>query len=138
MVASVAVTTLAGSGSPGFQDGTGAAARFNNPYGIAIDPSGTYGLVADKHNQRIRRVAVASGEVTTLAGGGGTGENGGGYQDGTGASARFSDPSGICIDPSGTYGLVADTYSNRVRRVVLTPCMPSRLSLPHPCGVLCH
>ena len=41
-----ATTTLAGSGSAGFRDGAGGSAQFKNPYGIAIEPSGGYALVA--------------------------------------------------------------------------------------------
>ena len=39
-------TTVAGSGSGGFSNGVGAAARFNSPYGVAVDPSGSFALVA--------------------------------------------------------------------------------------------
>src|SRR5258706_184996 len=60
------VTTLAGSGALGSADGTGAAATFNNPTGVAIDGVGTI-YVADSSNQTIRRVTSA-GVVTTLAG----------------------------------------------------------------------
>ena len=41
-----ATTTLAGSGSAGFLDGAGGSARFNQPLGVAIDPTGTFTLVA--------------------------------------------------------------------------------------------
>ena len=45
-IATGATTTLAGSGSAGFLDGDGAIAQFNKPAGVAIDPSGTFALVA--------------------------------------------------------------------------------------------
>ena len=45
-IATGATTTLAGSGSAGFLDGDGGSARFKHPLGIAIDPSGTFALVA--------------------------------------------------------------------------------------------
>ena len=44
-IATGATTTLAGSGTRGFLDGAGGSAQFNFPWGIAIDPSGTFALV---------------------------------------------------------------------------------------------
>ena len=61
------VTTLAGDGNPGDQDGVGAAARFNGPIGVAVDASGRV-IVADTYNDRIRAIAL-DGTVTTIAGG---------------------------------------------------------------------
>ena len=49
------VTTLAGSGSVGSANGTGTAASFNNPYGVAVDGSGTV-YVADTYNHLIRKI----------------------------------------------------------------------------------
>jgi len=61
------VTLLAGDkGIPGSADGPGSGARFRNPGGLALDPSGNL-LVADTGNHTIRRVAP-DGTVTTLAG----------------------------------------------------------------------
>ena len=51
-IATKATTTLAGSGSGGFLDGPGAIARFNSPLGVAIDPSGTFTLVAVRRPPR--------------------------------------------------------------------------------------
>ena len=56
----------------------------------------------DTSNQRIRRVDIATGATTTLAGSGT-----GGYLNGAGGSARFYYPYGIAIEPSGGYALVA-------------------------------
>src|SRR4029450_278338 len=64
-----AVTPLAGlADCGGFQDGTGSAARFHHPYGVALAANGDI-LVADQSNHRIRRVTLA-GVVTTFAGDG--------------------------------------------------------------------
>ncbi len=103
------VTTLAGDGTPGSEDGTGRAARFNGPIGVAVAPDGAV-YVADTYNDRIRRIGV-DGSVTTVAGGGGTG-----YQDGTAAEALFDTPSGVAVTAAGDV-FVADTGNNLIRRV---------------------
>jgi DNA-binding beta-propeller fold protein YncE len=61
------VSTLAG-GTPGSADGTGTTAQFNNPFGVAVDGSGSNVYVADYANHRIRKIVVATGQVSTLAG----------------------------------------------------------------------
>src|SRR5205085_975301 len=79
------VTTLAGlAGSSGSDDGTGSAARFYGPSGVATDSSGNV-YVADAGNQTIRKITPA-GVVTTLAGLAGNN----GSDDGTGSAARFN------------------------------------------------
>ncbi len=103
------VTTFAGSGTSGYQDGNGATARFAYPYGVAVDASGTV-YVADTNNHRIRKI-TSGGVVSTLAG---TGMSG--YQDGNGATARFDTPYGIAVDESGVV-YVADTNNNRIRKI---------------------
>jgi hypothetical protein len=105
------VTTIAGSGGAGFANGTGAAAQFNLPRGIAGLPDGNI-VVADTQNHRIRLVTPA-GVVTTLAGSGGTGST-----DGIGAAATFWFPEGIGIFPNGNI-LVCDTYNNRIRLITM-------------------
>ena len=105
------VTTLAGSpGSAGSADGTGAAARFVNPNGLAIDTAGNV-YVADWGNATIRRITPA-GVVTTLAGTPGSP----GSADGTGAAARFSQPTGVAVDSAGNV-YVADQGNNIIRRI---------------------
>src|SRR5438477_252388 len=87
-------TTLAGAASIGSADGTGSAARFNLPSGVATDSSGNV-YVADTYNHMIRKITPA-GVVTTLAGLAGNL----GSADGTGSAARFNFPSGVATDPS--------------------------------------
>jgi len=87
------VTTLAGSaGSFGSSDGIGSAARFNYPSGITTD--GTYLYVTDGGNHTIRKIVIATAEVSTLAGSAGNA----GSMDGTGSAARFNSPNSICTD----------------------------------------
>ena len=110
--ASGAVTTLAGTpGQYGTADGTGAAAQFANPVSLTVDQTGIIYLV-DADVNTIRRI-TQNGVVTTLAGT----PNTGGTADGTGASARFSNPIGIRVTPSGALYL-AD--NNRIRSITPT------------------
>ena len=105
------VTTLAGSGSTAFADGTGAAASFRYPWGVAVIPSSGVIVVADQFNNRIRLVTYPGGVVTTLAG------SGNGYADGTGTGASFNNPSGVAVIPSSGVIVVADEYNHRIRLV---------------------
>jgi sugar lactone lactonase YvrE len=108
------VTTLAGSaGLSGSADGTGAAARFNWPQGVAVDRAGNV-LVADFHNNAIRKI-TSSGVVTTLAG---TADSSG-STDGTGAAARFDTPYGVAVDGAGNV-FVADYDNNTIRKITLS------------------
>jgi len=100
------VNTLAGRWQ-GNADGTGIAARFNNPSGIAIDATGNL-YVADTNNHRICKV-TPNGEVSTLAGSGEMGD-----ADGTGGGAQFFYPQDITIDVVGNLYV---TDRNRIRKV---------------------
>ncbi len=113
MTPSGVVTTLAGSGTAGGLDGTGTAAQFNLPYGIAINAAGTILYVAESVGHRIRQIVIATGVVTTIAGSGTAG-----YADGTGVAAQFNAPIGLCTEGAGNL-IVADVLNNRIRRVVI-------------------
>jgi sugar lactone lactonase YvrE len=105
------VTTLAGSGNWTFADGTGAAASFKEPVGVAVTSSGDI-VVADPNNHRIRLVTYPGGVVTTLAGSGTDA-----FADGTGTAASFSSSQGVAVTPTGDV-VVADTNNNRIRLIV--------------------
>lgn len=112
------VTTLAGNGVPDMIDGDVAVARFDTPQDLAIDTAGNV-YVTDWGNHRIRRI-TPSGAVETVAGDGTAG-----FEDGTGAQARFFGQEGIAVTPSGDYLYVADGTGgevepyHRLRRVAL-------------------
>lgn len=115
-----ATTTLAGyAGTTGATDGTGSAARFYAPFGIAYD--GTNLFVTDTGNQTIRKV-TAAGVVATLAGTAGSS----GSTDATGTSAKFSNPAGIVSD--GTNLFVADSSNHTIRKIVIATGVVSTLA----------
>ncbi len=102
------VTTFAGSGLPGSANGTGTAASFNFPQGVAVDASGDV-YVADYGNNMIRKISLA-GAVTTLAG---NGEAGAGNTPDT---VTFNKPIGLAVDAAGNV-YVADFGNNMIRKV---------------------
>lgn len=105
------VTTLAGApGLRGSADGTGLAARFNLPSGVAVDAGGNV-YVADQANHVIRRI-TAGGVVTTFAGLAGSP----GTVDGTGTSARFTNPAWLSVSPSGDVFVVSGA-GDTVRKI---------------------
>jgi sugar lactone lactonase YvrE len=90
------VSTLAGptaAGQCGNVDGVGAAARFNNPNGIAVDSNGNI-YVADQNNSTIRKISP-DGVVSTFAG------STRGSVDGNGTNAKFTSPTGVAVDAAG-------------------------------------
>ena len=132
VIATGAVTTLAGTGSSGTADGTlsggVSSATFNGPGGIAVDSNGTtLGTtlyVADSVNNAIRKVVIASGTVTTPAGV--IGVAGAGFADGLGTAAKFTGPLGIALDGSGNF-YVGDTNNQLIRKgaVAVAPSITS-------------
>ena len=103
------VMDLAGSGTPGSDDGLGAKASFYLPGGIALDSAG-YIYVADTYNNMIRKISP-EGEVTTLAG-----QKTKGHADGKGKIASFLHPQGIAVDHFGNV-YVADMGNNKIRKI---------------------
>ncbi|HTF37029.1 MAG TPA: NHL repeat-containing protein [Blastocatellia bacterium] len=103
------VTTIAGSGSPGVEDGPAMSASFSDPFGIAVDKRGNVIVADGGQSNRIRRITV-DGKVHTIAG---ANE---GFADGDAQQARFNTPSGIAIDNGGNI-IIADTSNNRIRKL---------------------
>ncbi|MEH6417091.1 hypothetical protein [Pseudomonas sp. CGJS7] len=103
------VSTLAGTGTPGYLDGPGAQAQFNGPIGVAVDQRGRV-FVADTYNDRIRLIQP-DGTVSTLAGGAAPG-----FVDGAAAIARFDTPTALALDAQGLLW-VADMRNQAIRKV---------------------
>ena len=105
------VTTLAGTaGSTGSADGSGTAARFWNPQGVAVDGAGNV-YVADSFNNTVRRI-TSGGVVTTLAGLADRASS----VDGAGSVARFWNPEGLTVDGAGSL-YVADSFNHSIRKI---------------------
>ena len=115
------VTTIAGTVAvSGSDDGAGAAAKFNAPAGVTTDGANLY--IADALNNTIRKVVVATGMVTTIAGTAGVT----GSADGIGAAANFDRPNGITTD--GVNLFVTDTLNNTIRKVVVATGMVTTIA----------
>ena len=97
---SIAFTVFAGSATAasGFNDATGTAALFNQPYGICFDATKANLYVSDQLNYRIRKITIPGAVVTTYAGTGVVG-----LADGPIASATFTAPTGIVMDSNNNF-----------------------------------
>jgi sugar lactone lactonase YvrE len=104
------VSNFAGGNGPGYADGTGTAAKFHEPHGIAVDTSGNV-FVADYENNVVRKI-TAAGVVTTLAGT----YNTPGSTDGQGAEARFMSLQGLAVDSTGNV-FVVDAGNRAIRKI---------------------
>ncbi|MBU1167746.1 hypothetical protein KKC60_05070 [Patescibacteria group bacterium] len=100
---------LAGSGVAGHTDGTGSGAQFDRPYGLAIDGGGDNLYVADSNNNKIRKIEISSGKVTTVAG---SGQNG--FRDGIGTDAVLSFPEYITVASNGKV-FFSEVGSHRIK-----------------------
>lgn len=119
VIATSVVTTLAGSGAAGTMNGTGTAASFYSPYGITTDGINLY--VTEVNNIKVRKIAIATGVVTTMAGSGTIGSI-----DGAGTAASFNFPAGITTDGTNLY--VVDSGNNKVRKIVIATSVVTTLA----------
>jgi streptogramin lyase len=109
-----AVSTLAGlAGKPGRKDGSGGAARFLAPLGVAVDHAGNI-YVAEFASDIIRKI-TSDGVVNTLAGSAGNP----GSADGTGDNAHFRNPWSVAVDSTGNV-YVADKSNFTIRQITPT------------------
>ena len=105
------VSTLAGSGTRGNANGTGTAAQFDGPQGMVLGDDEKFLYIADTGNHRIRKLVIASGEVTTLAGS----TSGSGSASSTLANAQFDSPNSIVAHNGKLY--VADDSTHKIREI---------------------
>ena len=111
------ITTIAGTGNPGFEGDSGPATlgHLNIPTALAIDSTGDL-YIADTQNHRIRRIDATTGIITTIAG---TGTQGFSGDNGPATNATIDSPTGLAVDLKGNLYL-ADTHNHRVRRIDAT------------------
>ena len=108
------ITTVAGNSSWLYRGdgGPATASSIFLPYGVAVDAVGNL-FIADSSNNRIRRVDVSTGNISTYAGNGNSGPFGDG---GPATSASLSTPTSITLDAAGNV-YFADSGNNAIRRV---------------------
>ena len=104
------ISTVAGDGTRGFggDGGPAVAAQLYLPYGVALDGAGNL-YIADRNNNRIRKVDAA-GVISTVAGGGSGGDGG------PAVAAYLNSPRGVAPDGAGNL-YIADSSNNRIRKV---------------------
>ncbi len=110
------ITTIAGTGAKGDSGDGGPAtqATFNGPKELCVAPDGSAVYVVDTENQKIRRVDLKSGIITTVAG---NGERAGCGDGGPATRAQLDRPHGVAVDSEGTFW-IGDTNNHRIRRVI--------------------
>jgi len=106
------IVTVAGSPLPLGDGGLATAAQLISPYCVSLDSGNLY--IGDQGNNRVRRVSLATGTITTAAGTGVAGFRGDG---GPATAAQLNSPSGVLVGSGNLY--IADRANNRVRRVDL-------------------
>lgn len=114
--ADMQVTTIAGNGQAGYQEGPANQAMFNYPRGICLDDTGNI-YIGDSWNHRIRKISV-DGIVSTWTGGGtvmGV-QSIGSHVDASDTAARFYTPCELSIDQSNNI-FVADAYNHMIRKI---------------------
>jgi hypothetical protein len=113
------ITTIAGTGEEGFSGDGGQAtnATLGVPSGVFTDTAGNV-YIADEVNNRIRKVIVSTGIITTVAGSGAIGVSLGGFSgdNGPATNATMNLPVGLCLDKAANI-YITDYENNRIRKV---------------------
>ncbi|MBJ7519597.1 MAG: hypothetical protein JHC84_07870 [Solirubrobacteraceae bacterium] len=106
------ISTVAGTGVASFggDGGAATAAQLNKPFGVSLTADGGY-LIADRDNQRIRKV-TAGGTISTVAGT----TNGFSGDGGAATAAQLASPSRVLATSDGGF-VIADLLNHRIRRV---------------------
>ncbi|WP_411114711.1 RICIN domain-containing protein [Streptomyces sp. 029-5] len=107
------ISTVAGTGSPGFKEegGPAVSAQLNHPYAVAVDAAGVL-YIADAGNHRVRKI-TADGKISTVAGTGVAGFSG---DNGPATSAQLNFPVSMVVDTTGGV-YVSDQRNQRVRKI---------------------
>lgn len=113
---------LIGNSVDNYKESTGSDARFSTIQGIAVTDNGQDLYVADRFNNRIRRVSVDEKKSYLISGTGETNTTGpsNGYKEGNADEAKFANPTGVVLSHDGSTLYVADTGNNRIRSVRLS------------------
>ncbi|HTN17095.1 MAG TPA: hypothetical protein VL092_05410 [Chitinophagaceae bacterium] len=112
-----AFSILAGNGSAGNSDGTGAAASFNNPSSLVVD--GLHNIYVTDFSGHLLRKVTPAGAVTTFAGSGTAATT-----DGTGTAASFNSPQGITVRRTTGSLFVSESGSGATRQVTDVTALP--------------
>ena len=127
------VSTIAGTGAIGSDDGIGTTASFHYPAIVAVDANNNL-FITDEENHKIRKITT-DGMVSTYAGNGTLGA-----ADGVSTLAQFNYPTGVAIDISNNI-FVCDYGNNKIRKIntygfSISPALPTGLSFDTATGTI--
>jgi hypothetical protein len=116
VLSTASMTTLAGvATSSGATNGIGTNAKLYYPTAISISPNGLFALITEPNYSQIRLIVISTASVSVLTGGVSSGTS-----DGIGTNAQFYLPYGVAISSDGLSALVADTYNQLIRRIIIS------------------
>jgi DNA-binding beta-propeller fold protein YncE len=114
---------VAGTGSSGSVDAVGTSASFNGPIGMSTSPDGSFVLIADYNNHKIRKLIVSTGVVSTFAGSGSAGG-----ANGVGTVAALFRPYDIAISSDGSFVVSTCQFGHRIRHIVMSTALVTTLA----------